>query len=81
MKNELESKSESNQIIIFINIPSAPSFVANTALLHLPIPCFVMKGNILVFHIYPIPVNKVQLANRALQCNILDSHFYVSHKS
>jgi hypothetical protein len=42
--------------------------VANTPLLHLPIPCSVTEGNILVSHIYPVPFyKKVQLANRALQ--------------
>jgi hypothetical protein len=82
IKSEPKSRLETKQIIISINNPSTPSFVANTTLLHLPIPCFVMKGNILVFQIYHVhSTRKVQLANVALQGNILDSHFYVSHKS
>jgi hypothetical protein len=58
IKSESESRSEIKQLLISISSPYAPSFVANTPLLHLPIPCFVMKGNILVFHIYHVPLYK-----------------------
>jgi len=58
IKSELESKSELEQILILVSNPSALAFAANTPLPHLPIPCFVMKGNILVSHICLVPFYK-----------------------
>ncbi|CAM6037443.1 unnamed protein product [Sphagnum compactum] len=47
IKSEPESRSATEQIPISVSSPSAPAFVANTPLLHLPIPCSITEGNIL----------------------------------
>lgn len=67
IKIEPESRSATEQIPIPVSSPTAPAFAANTPLLHLPIPCSITEGNILVSNIYPVPFYEVQLANRALQ--------------
>jgi hypothetical protein len=52
IKSEPESRSATEQIPISVSSPSAPAFVANTPLLHLPIPYSITEGNILVSNVY-----------------------------
>jgi hypothetical protein len=58
IKNDPKSRLKTKQILIYVGNPFAPTFVVNTHLLHLPIPCFVMKSKIFVFHIYHVPLYK-----------------------
>ncbi|KAH8946170.1 hypothetical protein BDL97_12G078900 [Sphagnum fallax] len=44
IKIEPESRSITEQIPIPVSSPTAPAFVANTPLLHLPIPCSITEG-------------------------------------
>jgi hypothetical protein len=44
IKSEPESRSATEQIPMSVSSPSAPVFVSNTPLLHLPIPCSITEG-------------------------------------